>query len=226
MLVFPIENIKAQVTTGNKNVVRQNRKITNFEGIDVGGAFDVYISEGDSYKVTVESDENLLDKIRTEVDGDVLRISTKGRIRRATKLNVYIRIKELRYLHTGGASDVYAETDFNTPSLEIRSSGASDVKMGAVYSKYISCNISGATDVRMSGKTSRLDVSVSGSGDFKAYDLVAEEGEVKVSGSGDANVHFTRSIRASVSGAGDVRCMGNPRNRDIQISGAGDIHWQ
>ncbi|MEL6194478.1 MAG: DUF2807 domain-containing protein, partial [Bacteroidota bacterium] len=70
MGIFMLNVAVSQTVRGNGEVVRQNRNIDGFEAVAVGGAFNVYISQGSDYKVTVEADENLLDHISTEVRDD------------------------------------------------------------------------------------------------------------------------------------------------------------
>lgn len=52
------------------------RKETGFKGIEVGGVFQVEITAGKDFSVEVEADDNLLQYIKTEVEGDVLHIET------------------------------------------------------------------------------------------------------------------------------------------------------
>ncbi|MEM6766003.1 MAG: head GIN domain-containing protein [Bacteroidota bacterium] len=215
----------SQTVRGNGEVVRQNRNIDGFEAVSVGGAFNVYISQGSDYKVTVEADENLLDHISTEVRGGVLYIKSRRNIRNAEKLNVYVRMGELSLISSSGASDVYAETELESENLELSSSGSSDIKLGVVKAESVRVKISGASDVRMSGSADEIQIQVSGSGDFKGYEFKTKRGKVSVSGAGDAYVHVTESLVASASGSGDVRCKGQPQKRNVNVSGAGDVSF-
>ncbi|HSG68712.1 MAG TPA: DUF2807 domain-containing protein, partial [Bacteroidales bacterium] len=61
---------------GNGKVVKQLRDVKGFNSLEVGGAFTVYLSQGDKESLTIEADENLLDLITTEVHGDRLEIHT------------------------------------------------------------------------------------------------------------------------------------------------------
>lgn len=225
MGIFMLNVAVSQTVRGNGEVVRQNRNIDGFEAVAVGGAFNVYISQGSDYKVTVEADENLLDHISTEVRDDVLYIKSKRNIRNAEKLNVYVRMGELSLISSSGASDVYAETDLESENLELSSSGSSDIKLGVVKAESVKIKISGASDVRMSGSAEEVQIQVSGSGDFKGYEFKTLRGKVSVSGAGDAYVHVTESLTASASGSGDVRCKGQPQKRSVNVSGAGDVSF-
>ena len=66
-------------------------------------------------------------------------------------------------------------------------------------------------------------MSISGSGDFSGFDLNADNTEVSISGSGNVEVVSNSSIKAYVSGSGDVDYKGNPDKEDTKVSGSGRI---
>ncbi|NNF18253.1 MAG: DUF2807 domain-containing protein, partial [Flavobacteriaceae bacterium] len=68
-----------------------------------------------------------------------------------------------------------------------------------------------------------LEIRMSGSGDLDAFDLEADDVEVQVSGSADVEVTANKSLKANVSGSGDIRYKGNPKKVDSRKSGSGDI---
>ncbi|RPD47846.1 DUF2807 domain-containing protein [Hymenobacter sediminis] len=70
------------------------------------------------------------------------------------------------------------------------------------------------------------EVHVSGSGKIRsAAPWSAEKFEVKVSGSGEADISFTQitSLRTDVSGSGEVRLAGASQSHNISISGSGRV---
>jgi len=75
----------------------------------------------------------------------------------------------------------------------------------------------------LSGSTTDFDVTISGSGDIKAYDLEADNVDATVSGSADIKVTARKMLKARVSGSGDISYKGNPQKVDTKTSGSGDI---
>ena len=61
---------------GQKEVVRETRDLPAFDQIDAGGAFDVKITIGEPQKVEVEAKQKDIEKIKTEVDGSKLVLSS------------------------------------------------------------------------------------------------------------------------------------------------------
>ena len=48
-----------QGISGNGNVLEETRDISGFTGVKVSSGIDVYLSQGSSFEVKVEADENL-----------------------------------------------------------------------------------------------------------------------------------------------------------------------
>ena len=58
--------------SGNGNVVEEDRSVSGFTGVHVSSGIDVYLSEGNDFEVIVEADENLMEVILTEKQGNIL----------------------------------------------------------------------------------------------------------------------------------------------------------
>jgi len=55
-------------------------------------------------------------------------------------------------------------------------------------------SVTGSGDIFLSGKTKNLDCKVTGSGDFKAYDLKAQNVKATVMGSGDLEISVSGNL--------------------------------
>lgn len=85
--------------SGNGNVVDETRDITGFSGVHVSSGIDVYLSEGEEFEVRVEADENLMDVILTELNGNILVVKTERYgIRHAKSKKVHVTLPELEVL--------------------------------------------------------------------------------------------------------------------------------
>jgi hypothetical protein len=205
-------------------ILEQERKVGPFTGINVGGAFDVILSQTGNQKVVIEAEQDVIDKVRTEVKGDVLHIdmewewSWKGN----DKVTVYIDIRQLESLEVSGAGDVKGETPIKADELELRVSGAGDVDLD-VSANSMDVVISGAGDVNISGKTDRQKVRLSGAGDYKAQNFKSSYTYAKASGAGSVEVYASDEIDAYASGAGSIKYYGDPEKQQTNSSGAGSV---
>lgn len=71
-----------------------------------------------------------------------------------------------------------------------------------------------------------FDAENSGAGGINAAGFIAKNARLHVSGAGNITVSVTEKVKARISGAGDVRDLGNPPIRDVKVSGAGEINFK
>ena len=98
-------------------IVKKTRSVEKFTGIKVGGAFNVILKQGNSYKLVVEAEEDLHDDIRTRVKGDVLHIDLDWdwSWKDHEKITIYVDFVDLDYLNVSGAADVTCPCSCDTP---------------------------------------------------------------------------------------------------------------
>lgn len=93
--------------TGSGNVVTQEEDITGFDKVDGSQAFKVDIRQGDTFKVVIRIDDNLVEHLEVVKEGKTLKIGLKpGRIyniRQAT-MEAEVTMPELTGLELSGAS--------------------------------------------------------------------------------------------------------------------------
>jgi hypothetical protein len=209
--------------SGNGNVEKESRDVSGFTGVHASTGIDVFISEGDRFDVEVEADENLLEVILTELNGNMLVIKTdRVNIRSAKSKKVYVTLPKLKELKISSAGDCKGMTSFNCENLRISVSSAGDLKLD-VEANRIDIDISSSGDATLTGRTSVLDASLSSAGDLHAFDLIAEEVSVDVSSAGDARVHATEEISMNASSAGNIYHKGGADVVHSRSSSAGDI---
>lgn len=203
--------LQAQRTSGSGEVIKQTREVGSFTGIKVGGAFNVEITPSEKISLTVESDDNLMDHIITEVEGNVLEIKSKGNIKNPSELNIYISLPNLTSLDVSGAANVYtvSGTTLSASKFEMEASGASNVNVN-LNAGDVSVEISGAADVVLTGVATSLEAEVSGAGSLKAERLDTPKSVVNASGAGDIKIAGTGVVSATTSGAGSIKYQNNP----------------
>lgn len=206
---------------GNGNVKKETRSVSSFDAIKIGGAFEVHLSQGSSEGLVVEADENLLDIIESEVRGGTLVIDTKEDIRDADELNLYITFKDLEKMNLSGAVELKSDGKLKFDDLTIDGSGASEISL-ELEANRLECDFSGASEIELEGKAKYCSIDNSGASELNAYDFVVGEYNIEISGAGDAKIHCTDVLKASISGAASIRYQGDPKV-DSRVSGAGSI---
>ena len=223
-ILLGTSSIFAQGITGNGRVGQQARRVTSFTGIEVGGAFDVVVKQGNRFDVIVEADENLFDVIETSVSDDKLKITTNKSIHKSTKMKVYVTLKELNYVNVSGAASLKGESHFTTSSkMDLQTSGAADLNLD-LEAPSLKCSTSSSSDMILKGITKQIEIQTSGSSDFNGKELKAEMGAISSSGSSDIIIHLSKAAVASASGSSDIHILGAPSQTNFNTSGSAEVH--
>ncbi|HWT12924.1 MAG TPA: head GIN domain-containing protein [Allosphingosinicella sp.] len=81
----------------------------------------------------------------------------------------------------------------------------------------------GSGSFHVDGAVDEVEVRIQGSGDADLQDLRAREAHILINGSGDASTYVTETIVATVNGTGEVTYRGDPRNVTEDVNGTGRI---
>jgi len=209
---------------GNGNVKSEMRGAGSFNSISVSGNIDVYVKQDSVRSIKIETDENLLEYIQVINDGDIVRIHPEQgfNLDAGKGIKVYISSPVFQRLDGSGSCDIYSENKIISASMiSIDLSGSCNVKMELDAPK-IYADLSGSCGVQLNGATKEFSVEGSGSTDIKCMDLLAENVDVDISGSGTAEVFASVKLDIGVSGSGDVRYKGNATVNQ-HISGSGSV---
>jgi hypothetical protein len=203
-------------------VTRRIEVPAEIERVEIGDAFRATIRVGSaapSGDVTI--DDNLLDRLRVEVDGDTLAIDLDGSVRGAT-LRAEIGVIRLRQIGVSGATSARVEGQV-TDDLTVEASGASEVEIGTVELDELFLDVSGASQVAIDGSAGQVRADVSGASGVSLYGVEADEVAVDVSGASDAEVTVSDRLEAQASGASSVRYRGEPDRVISDESGASSV---
>jgi len=206
-----------------------DRHLSGFHAVDVAGSFDVRITQGSTESVKVQAPADMMERIKTEVNGGVLKIYNKhddfhwsDLWRHHKKIIVYVTAKNLDAVSVTGSGDVDFRDGISANSLKLSVSGSGDMT-GRVHAKTLESNLTGSGDMKLSGSAESSAVSIVGSGDYSAHNLATQNTAVRVSGSGDASVNASNRIDAAVNGSGDIHYSGSPKSVNKRKNGSGDI---
>jgi len=226
LLISAVLVAGAQQTTVN-DANAEKRNISAFSGIHVSGGIDIFITQGSEDAIAVSATENKYrDRIRTEVRDGILTIWYENDGMHwptgNKKLKAYISFRNINKLKAAGASDVIISGTLKAGSLDLKLSGASDMK-GSVEIGTLTANISGASDMNVNGKVESLQIDASGASDLKDYGLVVQTCEAQASGASDIKITVEKELSATASGASDIVIKGNGVIRKMNKSGASSI---
>ena len=211
---------------GNGNMTTETRTTGDYDAIKCAGSFDYILVSGEEGKITLEGESNLLEYIVTEVKGDKLVIKTEKGVNLRTSWNKTIKVtvpfRDISEVSLAGSGDLWTEDTINASDFEASLAGSGDIIID-VEATSVACSVAGSGDLTLKGNTNNLEAKLAGSGDIHAFGLQANHTVVSVAGSGDAEVVSNSSLKARVSGSGDIEYKGNPSKEDTKVSGSGSI---
>jgi hypothetical protein len=221
-------NAGVSVIQGSGNVITETRQVSNFDSIDLSGSGEVIVTQDGSESLTVETDDNVMEHVKAEVEGGTLKLSlvtgiqTGVNIQSTTRLVFYVGVDDLTGLSTSGSGDVESDR-IETNRLDLSVSGSGGIQIADLSATEVEAEISGSGGIDLIGQVTAQSVDVSGSGVYQAGDMCSETVKVSVSGSGNATVCATETLDADVSGSGTINYYGQPSTNTSE-SGSGKIN--
>ncbi|MGV8025707.1 MAG: head GIN domain-containing protein [Anaerolineaceae bacterium] len=198
---------------------KETRELGEFHSVKVKGIGKIELKQGSTQEVTIEADEHILSRMKTDVINGCLIIdigrdwleklsagldflSTHG-------INFYITMKQLDALDITGSCKIGA-VGFKGKELHLNLSGASSVEFEDIQFDVIQSNLPGAGKLSLQGKTKEQSVSLTGVGSYMAEDLESEKTRISLTGVGSAKLWVTKELDATITGVGSIEYYGEP----------------
>ena len=197
-----------------ENLVKGQRYENEFSKIRLEIPADLYLKQGINFKINIEADDEVLKKIKTEVNSGTLTIKRdiKNLVYPFNKVIIYIEIPEVSGLIVSGSGSIFAETPVNTKDIEFDVNGSGEITINNLNASIIRANISGSGEISLKGDSvvEKLNLKINGSGDYKAENLKIKTVDATINGSGDAKVYVEKELNANVHGSGNIGYYGKP----------------
>lgn len=198
---------------------KETRELGAFHAITVKGIGKIELKQGSTQQVTIEADEHVLSRIKTDVIGGSLIIDigrdwleklSAGLDYLSTRsINFYITMEQLDALDVTGSCKIEA-LGFKGKELHLNLSGASSVDFSNIQYEVIDSNLPGAGKLALQGKTKEQSVSLTGAGSYVADDLESESTRISLTGVGSARLWVTKTLDAAITGVGSIEYYGEP----------------
>jgi hypothetical protein len=214
------------IVRGSGNVITEEREVSGFNEVQLATAGTLTIEQNGIESLTIESEDNILPLISTEVEDGRLTIATKptgtfGGFWNTRPLKYRLSVKDLSYIGNSASGNIELEK-LDSQEITTETSGSGDLEAKDLTAVTYTARCSGSGGISATGKVDQLDAASSGSGSYEGRDLESERAKVSVTGSGNATVRVSDSLDAIVSGSGSIRYIGNPDVTETD-SGSGEI---
>jgi len=190
------------VLEGSGNAASETRNVGAFDTVELAGSNNVTVRVGSDASVVVNGDDNLLDRITTDVVATTLVIDDSGGFSTNSQMSVDVTVPSLRAITLSGSGNIDAD-DVHAGRLVVR--------------------LSGSGNIRAAGEAAQLHVTLIGSGEVELMQLVARDVHADLQASGHIAVYATDSLDASVTGTGAITYLGSPARVQKSVTGNGAI---
>jgi hypothetical protein len=229
---------------GEGAVEEVERDLGTMDAVELATTGTLYITQGDSAKLTVVAEANLHEYIQTDIKRGVLVIRTERGVslRPRKAIEYHLTVPELTEITISSSGDAVA-TDWTAdrlfinlessgdmewgavscPDLEIRLESSGDLYIDSWEGEMLRARLGSSGDLKIgAGKTVEQEIEISSSGDYYADKLESKTASVRTSSSGDARVRVSEHLHARTSSSGDIVYYGRPE-LDMRSSSSGDI---
>jgi hypothetical protein len=202
ILLFSLTACTKDTIAGSGTPISEFRNVADFTKVSSEGVFEVTITQGDLQSVEITADDNIIQRVKTEVVDNELRLYLDDRNYKDISLKANIVSERINGIENMGIGNVVI----------------SNVDEGGNFNVYNS----GTGDISITGRAESLTVKNEGDGKFKGFQFIVSNCNVEIVGSGDCEVHATSTLNVDIEGSGDVYYKGAP-TIEANISGLGKV---
>jgi hypothetical protein len=207
--------------SGSGPTTTEQRPVDGVHAVELRTSGDLTITAGASPRLTITAARTTLrDLTSTLRDGTVILSSRSGH---ATTGDIHyeLTLPTLDGLVVAGSGSARGSVAAGG-SITVTVSGSGSADIDGVAATELIVALSGSGDIDLAGTTDKQVVGLDGSGSYHGTDLVSQQSEVQIDGSGDAQITATEQLDAQIRGSGDLSYTGTPV-LVTQISGNGTI---
>jgi hypothetical protein len=221
---------KSDVNCFNSNgkVIRQGRNVPDFDSIDVADYVNLILSQDTVNRVAVESGENIIDAITTEVTANKLYIRNNNKCNWVRSynipVNVIISVKNLQKIYYNCSGNITTSNTLKSYQLVVEVwGGCGTINMDIdVFQAYFVEQM-GTADFNIHGHCPIFTLYSGDYGLFQCKDLATRYTYVTNNGSNDCYVKSTHYLEATIGSIGNIYYTGNPDTLYVYDHGKGEV---
>jgi hypothetical protein len=104
--------------------------------------------------------------------------------------------------------------------------GSGETEINGGNSEKVAIEMIGSGEMTVVGSCKDLRAEHSGTGDLNAQHLAADHAVLEQHGSGSSSIFARRGAVLTLAGSGDAEIHGNPAQRSVTRSGAGEVNFR
>ena len=228
---------------GSKNIETRQFDYSGFKRIEVSNAFKVDVTRSDTYGVSITLNDNLFDELDISMSGDTLRIGINPFTHFVnTTQHAAISLPELDALTITGACQAVVSGFQSDGTLDLEVTGASGMEIddlkaadtnikviaashlsGSLVTNNANFNVTGASNIDLTGSASKMQVDVIGASHVALTDFIVGDASVTAVGASTAEVEVHGTLDINISGVSTLTYGDNPKLGKVEVSGVSSL---
>lgn len=191
-------------------------------GLEIEVPATTFLSQGETQKFIAEGHENILDKLRFNISGDVLDIEWNiDCVHSSAELDFDVTLDKIEEITIISSGNVYGQNHFVLDDIDLNIVGSGNMDLSLTADE-IRSQITGSGKLELEGESQEFITTIAGSGNIRAFDLETEKAKIVIAGSGNVYITVLDELEITISGSGNVYYQGNPEI-DLTITGSGSL---
>jgi hypothetical protein len=204
---------------GSGKIIDQDMKIADFSSVEVKGAFILEIIQGESAKVIIRTDDNLVNRVRVSLENKIVKIGIDAPSSFfPTSLIVKITMPQITGLNlSGGAKAILkgfkSSKEFNLLLAE------GSILNGSLEAGVMDFTLSEASQVVLKGTATKLTLDCKDASKLDLGELALTSAHLKLRGASEATMNVGGEFVVLLSDASKLYYIGNPIFTNTYITG-------
>lgn len=218
-----------------QEITRKTLELPPFHSIYVNSKHNVYLKQTNKQEVRVEVLADIWSASEVKVEDGVLHINmqkedTKNKsvwakidnIKLNPKMDIFITVTDIKTVHINGGGKLICENSIAADMLDLAVHGPGKMEFD-IKGKTVKSTITGSGSMMLKGFANSNDVLLAGSGSLNAFDLEVTKTNLKLTGSGNAEVNVSDELNAELYGSGNIFHKGNTKMLKKKEYGSGNF---
>lgn len=194
----------------DRDLYSRTYDVADFSELFLEGAFGVELIQGRKTSLEVRtSDEKAFEYLNVTQNGDLLHLHVDRKPFDFSKVTLLVTFKDLERLRILGGIRLETRGFLDLNDVEMLLEGGAKVNL-QLKAERIAIENRGGVLSEISGIARSLDVRLAGAGHVNAGQLEARDVNFRIEGVGTGVVHATKTLDATIKGAGKIKYRGNP----------------
>ncbi len=208
---------------GNGVVVTEQRDSNEFfNSIEVSTGIDLFLTQSETPRISVQADENIQELIITEIKNETLKIYMDKSTHHVASKKVVVNFTTIEQIKASSGSEVFSTNTLKVPSLDLSTSSGSEMKL-SVDTQRINSSSSSGSDLTLEGETKEFIGNSSSGSILNASKLIADYCETNASSGSDLSVNCLKEFDANSSSGAHIKNHESSIKTVVKSSSGGHI---